>query len=93
MSKVVDLHHRNRPIEQAPQIHHDMERAVQQIQNTHAEMVGFVVFAIDKSGEWSTRHSIRGADIMGPRMLAGVAIEGIREMLVTDKAISEALEG
>ena len=91
MSEIIDLHHRERLVELAPQIHHDMERSVQQLQAKLPEMVGFVMFAVDKEGNWSTRFSIRNSEIIGRRMLAGAAIEGIRENLVTEKCISERM--
>jgi hypothetical protein len=93
MTDVIDLHHRDRPIEQAPQIHHDMERATQQLQGTFPDMLGFVMFAMGADGKWSTRHSIRPeASIVGPRMMAALAVEGIRERLIIERCVTEMAE-
>jgi len=90
MTDIVDLHHRERPVEQAPQIHHDMERATQQLQGSFPDMAGFVIFAIGVDGKWNTRWSIRDENLMlGPRMLAAIAAEGIRENLVTARCIND----
>lgn len=93
MADIVDLHNPARPVEQAPQIHHDMERAAQQLQGTFPDMLGFVIFALGSDGQWATRHSIRPEDsIVGPRMMAALAVEGIRENLVTARCINEMAE-
>lgn len=90
--KIVDLFRRDRPIgDQAPQIHHDMERAVEQIQGQFPNnMAGFVIVAVDENGYWTTRSSTRH-DLMGNRMLAGLAITAIQENLVVEKCISDRL--
>lgn len=94
--KVVDLFNAARPVEQAPKIHHDMERAVEQLQGQFPEdMAAFVIVVVGRDGAWNVRYSCDPSpnQPIGSRMLAGLATEAIRERLVTDRAIDDALGG
>jgi hypothetical protein len=92
MSDVVDLFNQDRPVEQKPQIHHDMERAVEQLQGAFPDrMAGFVIVAVDEEGSWTTRSSVRSDGPLGKRMLAGLATMAIQENLVTEKCIDDRI--
>lgn len=91
---VVDLHFSDRPLVGRPIIHEDMERAVQQLQGTLGEdIAGFVIFAVDHEGGFSTRHGIRTNGPIGRRMLAALACEGIRDNLIVERSIEQTVFG
>lgn len=96
MAELIDLMKTGRPLEDKPYLHARLERCVAKIQGIFAEdMAGYVVLAVARDGSWSSGWAVDPDEKnpIGRRMLGGLAVEGIRERLVTEAAIEDMLYG
>lgn len=85
---IIDIFGADRPLEDRPKLHIDMERACAKMQGVFAtDLAAYVLVGVSRTGQYSVGYHIDSESVIGCRMLAGLCAEAIREDLIVDRAI------
>lgn len=95
MAELIDLLKTGRQLEDKPYLHTRLERAVAILEGIYNkdDMAGYVVVAVGKDGTHSIGWAIDKDAPFGRRMLGALAAENVREALITNAAIEDAIYG
>lgn len=90
--KIVDIFGRDRPLVGRPALHVRLDHATALLQGALGdEMVGYVVFGVDKTGHWSLGWAVDPDAVIGATLLAALAKEAINIDLSVERMIDRRI--